>query len=216
MMAPAEDKNAPATGGPGQGGEHGHGTGAARSSTGREPGDLSPGAPGTAATGVADGPGEGSDAQASDPDTAPSAGRATNLACGAVISFVGAGALAVALDLGVGSLSQPGAGTWPAVVSLMLLVVGLLIAARAAHFTGAERITKDAVWVAVGVIALTVTVQLMPLVGFELPSIALLVFWMSVVGREKLRLSVPISVLTVAVFYLTFVHGLAVPVPRLF
>lgn len=216
MMAATEDRNAPATDGDDQDGDHGHGSGAARSSTGPEPEGLSPGVPGTAGTGVADSVGEDPGARDPDPDTAPSAGRATNLACGAVISLVGAGALAVALDLGVGSLSRPGPGTWPAVVSLMLLVVGLLIAARAAHFTGAERITKDAVWVAVGVIALTVTVQLMPLVGFELPSVALLVFWMSVVGREKLRLSVPISVLTVAVFYLTFVHGLAVPVPRLF
>ena len=150
------------------------------------------------------------------PDTAPRAGRATNLVCGAVISLVGVGALAVAMDLGLGSLSQPGAGTWPAIVSLMLFVVGLFIAARAAHFTDAERITKDAVGVAVGAIALTVAVQLMPLVGFELPSVALLVFWMSVLGREKLRLSVPISVLVVAAVHLTFIHGLAVPVPRLF
>lgn len=215
MMAATEDQHTPATRGADQDGDHGHGPGAAHSGTGRSstgPEREAPAPGGAGAVAVDEDPG----AQDPDPDTGPPAGRATNLACGAVVSLVGAGAFAVALDLGLGSLSQPGAGTWPAIVSLMLLVVGLLIAARAAHFTDAERITKDAVGVAVGVIALVVTVQLMPLVGFELPSVALLVFWMSVLGREKLWLSVPISVLTVAVFYLTFVNGLAVPVPRLF
>ncbi|WP_017577024.1 tripartite tricarboxylate transporter TctB family protein [Nocardiopsis kunsanensis] len=218
MMAPTENKNAPATGGYDRSGDHSHGPDAARSSAGRSPNGPEPegAAPGAAGTVAADGTGESSDAPASDPDAAPGAGRATNLVCGAVISLVGAGAFAVALDLGLGSLSRPGPGTWPAIVSLMLLVVGLLIAARSAHFTDSERITKDAVGVAAGVITLTVAVQLMPLVGFELPSVALLVFWMSVLGQEKLRLSVPIAVLTVAVVHLTFVHGLAVPVPRLF
>ncbi|MBE3001963.1 tripartite tricarboxylate transporter TctB family protein [Nocardiopsis sp. HNM0947] len=149
-------------------------------------------------------------------DDTPRAGRTTNLVCGAVVALTGVGTLAVALDLGLGSLSQPGAGTWPGIVSMILIVIGLLIAARAATFTDAEPITKDAVAVAVAVVALAVAVQLFPYVGFELPSVALLVFWMSVLGQEKLRLSVPISVIAVAVFYLTFVYGLAVPIPRLF
>lgn len=208
-MAATEDKDAPTTSGADQVGGHGHGPDAAKSSAGRAPA-------GAEVEGSAAGTDEGSDARMSDPDSAPMAGRATNLACGAVISLVGVGAFAVALDLGPGSLSEPGAGTWPAIVSLMLLVAGLLIAARSASYTDSEQITKDAVGVAVGVIALVVAVQLMPLVGFEFPSVALLVFWMSVLGREKLWLSVPISVLTVAVFHLTFIHGLAVPVPRLF
>ncbi|QVQ51872.1 tripartite tricarboxylate transporter TctB family protein [Spiractinospora alimapuensis] len=157
-----------------------------------------------------------SDAREPDPDTAPPAGYLTNLLCGVVIALVGVGALIVALDLGFGSLAQPRAGTWPAIVSGVLIVVGLVIAVRAATFTDAERITRDGWGVVAGVVSLVVAAQLMPLVGFEIPSFVLMVFWMSVLGRERLLLSVPISAVTVAVFYLIFVYGLAVPIPRLF
>ncbi|WP_017616287.1 tripartite tricarboxylate transporter TctB family protein, partial [Nocardiopsis salina] len=167
-----------------------------------------PGA-GTAGPGPDNGP-------ADTAEPAPRAGRTTNLVCGAVVVLTGAGTLTVALDLGLGSLSRPGAGTWPGIVSVLLIVIGLLVAARAATYTDAEPITRDAVGVAVGVATLAVAVQLFPFVGFELPSVALLVFWMSVLGREKLRLSVPVSVATVAAAHLVFVYGLAVPIPRLF
>lgn len=159
---------------------------------------------------------EAPEAQEPDPAAAPPAGFLANLVCGIVVTLVGVGALTVALDLGLGSLSQPRAGTWPAIISGVLIAIGLVIALRAATFTDAERITKDSWGVAAGVVSLVVAAQLMPLVGFEIPSFVLMVFWMSVLGREKLLLSVPISVVTVTAFYLIFVYGLAVPIPRLF
>jgi uncharacterized membrane protein len=151
-----------------------------------------------------------------DADEAPRAGRLTNLVCGAVVTALGAGALYVALGLDFGSLSQPRAGTWPAIVSSVLLVCGVLIMVRSAHFTDAERMTRQGLRVAAVVIGLVVVAQLMPLVGFEIPSFVLLVAWMSLMERERLRLSVPVAAVTVVVFYLVFIQALAVPLPRLF
>ncbi|RKS07458.1 tripartite tricarboxylate transporter TctB family protein [Nocardiopsis sp. Huas11] len=151
-----------------------------------------------------------------DQDEAPRAGRLTNLVCGAVVTALGAGALYVALDLDLGSLSRPRAGTWPAIVSTVLLVCGALIMVRSAHFADAERITRNGYRVVAAVIGLVAVAQLIPLVGFEIPSFVLLVAWMSLMERERLRLSVPVALVTVATFYLVFIQALAVPLPRLF
>lgn len=147
---------------------------------------------------------------------APRAGPLTNLLCGAAISLLGTSALFVAVDLGLGSLTQPRAGTWPGFLSGLLIVLGIFIMIRARTFDDAEKITFNAVAVGVGAVSLVVAVQLMPYIGFEIPAVLLMLFWMSVLGNEKYRLSVPISIVTVAAFYLIFVTGLSVPLPRLF
>ena len=158
----------------------------------------------------------GGAAAEADQDEAPRAGRLTNLVCGAVVTALGAGCLYVALGLDFGSLSHPRAGTWPAIVSTVLVVCGVLIMVRSAHFTDAELMTRKSLRVAVVVIGLVVVAQLMPLVGFEIPSFVLLVAWMSLLERERLRLSAPIAAVTVLTFYLVFIQALAVPLPRLF
>jgi len=147
---------------------------------------------------------------------APRAGTWTNVACGATIALVGLGALLVAIDLGLGTLAQPQAGTWPGLLSGLLILLGVLIIIRAKTFDDAERITTNATAVAVGAVSLAAAVQLMPHIGFEIPAVLLMIFWMSILGKEKYRLSVPISAVSVAVFYLIFVIGLNVPIPRLF
>lgn len=158
----------------------------------------------------------GADNLDAEEDAPAPAGRLTNLLCGLAIAALGAGAFFVALDLGLGSLTRPNSGTWPGIVSLMLVAIGLVVAARAHTFTDAERITKDVLRVAAGVATLAVAAQLYPVIGFEIPSFLLLVFWMTVLGNEKLKISVPTAAGTVIVFYLIFVTGLSVPVPRLF
>ncbi|MDA2808393.1 tripartite tricarboxylate transporter TctB family protein [Nocardiopsis suaedae] len=139
-----------------------------------------------------------------------------HLVCGAAVAALGAGALVVALDLGFGSLSQPGSGTWPSIVSTVLVVLGLFIMVRSGHYADAERLTKDGLRVAAAVAGIAGAAALIPLIGFEIPSFVLLVAWMSALGGERLRLSVPLAAAAVAVFYAVFVSALAVPLPRLF
>ena len=166
--------------------------------------------------GAATVPDAGTGPQGAEPDEAPRAGWLTNLLCGAAVTALGAGCLYTAVGLDLGSLSHPRAGTWPAIVSALLVVLGVLIMVRSPHYTDAERITGNGYRVAAAVAGLVVLAQLIPLVGFEIPSFVLLVAWMSLMERERLRLSVPIAVVTVVVFYLVFVQALAVPLPRLF
>lgn len=146
----------------------------------------------------------------------PRAGARTNAVCGVAIVLLGLGALLIALDLGFGSLTQPRAGTWPGILSGLLILLGVFIVLRAKTFDDAEKLTFNAVAVLVGAVSLPIAVQLMPHIGFEIPAVLLMIFWMSVLGKEKYRLSVPLSIISVVAFYLIFVTGLNVPIPRLF
>lgn len=146
----------------------------------------------------------------------PAAGAVTNLVCGVFITVGGIFVAVEAWRLGLGSLGAPRSGTWPAVLSVLLMALGLAIALRARHFHDAEKITSKAIGVAVGAVALLVSTQLMPLIGFEIPAFALMVFWMSVLGGEKYRISIPVGLAAVLATYLIFVTGLSVPLPRLF
>ena len=57
---------------------------------------------------------------------------------------------------------------------------------------------------------------LIPMVGFELPALALCVVWLRFLGGESWRSTAVVSVGTVAAFYLLFLYGLSIPLPHLF
>jgi putative tricarboxylic transport membrane protein len=52
-------------------------------------------------------------------------------------------------------------------------------------------------------------------IGFEIPTALLLLLWLKVIGRESWKSSIIITVVATAVFYLLFVTGLGVSLPRL-
>ena len=52
-------------------------------------------------------------------------------------------------------------------------------------------------------------------VGFEIPTVLLLVFWLKLLGGESWRVTASVSVLTTAALYLIFVVLLSAPLPRL-
>ncbi|GAA2093371.1 MULTISPECIES: tripartite tricarboxylate transporter TctB family protein [Brevibacterium] len=135
---------------------------------------------------------------------------------GIVATLMGTGSLAVALNLGFGTLTAPRAGTWPAILSVLLIVLGLALMSLAKTFTDAERITRRAMSVGVGALSIVIAVQLMPVIGFEIPGFLLMVFWMKVLGGEKLLKSALISALAVLALYLIFVTGLSISIPHLF
>lgn len=146
----------------------------------------------------------------------PTAGALANLVSGIVVALIGTGSLVVALDLGFGSFTAPRAGTWPAVLSGLLIILGLTLMALCKTYTDAERITRRAVSVGIGALSIVIAVQLMPVIGFEIPGFLLMVFWMTVLGREKLVKSATISVLAIVTLYLIFIVGLRISIPHLF
>jgi putative tricarboxylic transport membrane protein len=116
-------------------------------------------------------------------------------------------------DLGVGSLTNPGPGLWPLVVSAVLIIAGAVVAVRPGE--GPEAIGRDAWVVVVACLSLVVFTAVIPVVGLELPMIALLAFWMRVFGGEPWRTTVTVSVGVTVVVYAVFILALGVALPHL-
>ena len=63
----------------------------------------------------------------------PVAGRLTDVVVGIAVVGLGVAALLGSLALGVGSARTPGTGTWPLLVSIALIVLGLGLLALTGH-----------------------------------------------------------------------------------
>ena len=146
----------------------------------------------------------------------PPAGRTTNLVLALVVVALGAAALVGSMSLGAGSANRPGSGTWPLLISivLVLLRIGLVVTARST--TDAERFTRPSWLVLVGIVTMIVFVALIGIIGFEIPSALLAFVWLRYLGQESWRSSIITSLAVVAAFYLVFVAALSVPIPHLF
>ncbi|MFE5309770.1 tripartite tricarboxylate transporter TctB family protein [Isoptericola sp. NPDC056573] len=149
-------------------------------------------------------------------DGPPPAGPVANLGAGLVTLAVGVGGVVVALALGVGTPAQPGSGMWPLVVSVALVVLALaqLVVGRAGG--DGERFTRHSWMPLVGLATLLGLVALLPVIGFEIPSLLLSLVWMRFLGGESWRTSVVCSLGAVVALYLVFVAALGTNVPHLF
>jgi putative tricarboxylic transport membrane protein len=150
------------------------------------------------------------------PDRPPVAGPVTNLVIALVVVILGGATLAGSLSLGVGSPAAPGPGTWPAVVSAVLIVLGLVLAARARRTDDAERFTRSGLLVLAAVASMAGFVAAVGTIGFELPTAVLALVWLRFLGRESWRTSVVVSLAVTAALYLIFVGALGVTIPPLF
>jgi putative tricarboxylic transport membrane protein len=126
---------------------------------------------------------------------------------------VGIAAALGARDLGVGSLTDPGPGLWPLVVSAVLVITGAAVAVRPGD--DAEAIGRDAWTVVVACLTLLAYTAVIRVVGFELPTIALLAVWMRLFGGEPWRTTVAVSVGVTVVVYVVFILALGVALPHL-
>ena len=134
-------------------------------------------------------------------------------AAGVVALAVGIAAALGARELGLGSLTDPGPGLWPLAVSAVLVLTGAAVAIRPGD--DAEPIGRDAWAVVVACLSLLAYTTVIAAVGFELPTIALLAFWLRVLGGESWRTTVAVSVGTTVVVYAVFVLALGVALPHL-
>ena len=151
-----------------------------------------------------------------EPERPPAAGPVTNLVTGAVVVVLGGVTFAGSLRLGVGSPSAPGPGTWPALVSAVLVVLGLVLVARFRHTDDAERFTGTGLLVLAAVASMVVFVAIIGTIGFEVPTAALAFVWLRFLGREGWRTSIVISLGATVAFYLLFVAALDVSIPHMF
>jgi putative tricarboxylic transport membrane protein len=133
------------------------------------------------------------------------------LVTGGVPLALGAAALVAARDLPVGTLTQPGIGMWPFIVSV-LLVTSSAIVLLTPNDDG-EPFSRSSRRIAVALVALAVFVVLFSRFGFVLPASLLLVFWLRWISRESWRMTLVVTVVAVATLYTLFVTGLGVPFP---
>jgi hypothetical protein len=146
----------------------------------------------------------------------PSAGPLTNVLVAVVVVALGAAALVGSLSLGAGSAGKPGSGTWPLLISLALIVLGLALLPAARRTADAERFTQASWLVLVGIATMVVFVALISVIGFEIPAALLAFVWLRFLGHESWRSSIVTSLGVVVAFYLIFVAALSVPIPHLF
>jgi putative tricarboxylic transport membrane protein len=134
-------------------------------------------------------------------------------AAGLAALALGIAAALGARDLGLGSLTDPGPGLWPLVVSGVLVIAGAAVAVRPGE--GAEAIGLEAWAVVVACATLVAYTAVIGVVGFELPTVVLLAFWLRVFGGESWRMTVVVSVGATAVVYAVFIVALGVALPHL-
>lgn len=149
-------------------------------------------------------------------DPAPAAGTPTNILVSMVIIALGIATLAGSLSLGIGTARKPGSGTWPFLVSVVLVVLGVALALLSGRIRDAERFSRSSLLVLAGLATTVAFVGVVEVVGFEIPATLLAFVWLRFIGHETWRSSVVVSLATVVLFYILFVAVLQVPVPHLF
>jgi hypothetical protein len=146
----------------------------------------------------------------------PPAGPVTNVVVAALVVILGAAALLGSLSLGAGSARTPASGTWPLLISLALVVLGVGLVVTARTTSDAERFSRSSWLVLAGLATMVVFVAVIEIIGFETPAALLTFVWLRFLGRESWRSSIVTSLGVVIAFYLIFVAALSVPIPHLF
>lgn len=135
---------------------------------------------------------------------------------GALVALaVGIGGLVLALDYGLDSMRRPGPGLWPFVVSLVITVLSVVLLVVGRRLEDSVSFSRASVLPAIGVITFIGLGVLMPVIGFEIPSLVLCAVWLRFLGGESWRSTALVSVGTVTTFYFLFLYGLSIPLPHL-
>jgi hypothetical protein len=145
----------------------------------------------------------------------PHAGPASQVAAALVALAVGIFGAVMAISLGLGQLTQPGPGLWPFAISVVVIVLSAVLVVVGRHGRDTEQFSRSSLQTAVALVTLVLLAVLLPVIGFEIPSLLLVFVWLRWLGKESWRSSIVISVGTVAVFYVLFVVLLQIPLPRL-
>ena len=154
-------------------------------------------------------------AQDLDEERPPHAGPLAQVAAGLVTLALGLAGTVLSLGYGLGSLTEPGPGLWPFAVAVAVTALSLAQIAFGRSAQDTEQFTRSSVLTGLGVLSLVGLAALLPVIGFEVPSLVLMVVWLRFLGGESWRMTAVVSVVTVAAFYALFVLALSIPLPRL-
>lgn len=146
----------------------------------------------------------------------PAAGTLANVVAALVVVALGVFGVLGALGQGIGSAASPGAGTWPLLISAVLVATGVALAFTARRTGDAEKFTSASWLVLLGLATMVGFALVAGVIGIEIPGVLLVFVWLKVLGRETWRTSVIGSLAIVAAFYLIFVVALGTSIPHLF
>jgi len=152
------------------------------------------------------------EAEAPDP-----AGPIANLLSSLVVLALSVTGMVISLGLGLGTPAAPAAGMWPFIITLIAAVMSVvqIIVGRTGGKDG-EKFSSMSWYAVIGFATLILMVVLMPLIGFEIPSLLLCFVWMRWLGGERWRSATIYSILIVGAFYAIFIAALGTTIPRLF
>ncbi|WP_100501341.1 tripartite tricarboxylate transporter TctB family protein [Geodermatophilus chilensis] len=125
---------------------------------------------------------------------------------------LGVAALLTAQGMGLGELTAPGPGLWPAVVAALLTgtAAALLFLDPAEDY---EAWTAGTARIAAGLVGLALFVVLFVAIGFIIPTFLLLTAWLRFFGDESWRMALVLGVAGALLLHLVFVIALGVPFP---
>ena len=129
-----------------------------------------------------------------------------------VLVLLGVAALLGARSLGLGELSAPGPGLWPFIVAMLLTGTGVILL-FIDDPDDYEPWTRGTLGIALGLGSLAVFIVLFETIGFFVPAVLMLLFWLRIFAQEPWRWAVPLAVIGALVFHLLFAEVLAVPFP---
>jgi putative tricarboxylic transport membrane protein len=128
------------------------------------------------------------------------------------VLLLGLYAAVTAWDLGPGSLTRPGPGLWPLLVSLVIMATAAVLLV-VDHPSQYESWGRGSIRIAGGLVSLGVFIVLFENFGFFLPALAMLLIWLRFMGGETWAWTLPLALIGPVVMYLIFVEALAVPFP---
>ncbi|SEH00129.1 Tripartite tricarboxylate transporter TctB family protein [Nonomuraea solani] len=145
----------------------------------------------------------------------PHAGPIAQVGAALVALVVGVLGAVGSYALGLGRLTAPGPGLWPFAISVVIVVLSAVLVFTGRGLQDTERFSKASLLTAGGLVTLVVWAALLPVIGFEIPSLLLMFVWLRLLGKESWRSSIVVSIGAVAAFYVLFVVLLQIPLPRL-
>ncbi len=125
---------------------------------------------------------------------------------------LGVAALFTARDMGLGELTAPGPGLWPAIAAALLSATAfvLLFLDPAEDY---EPWTAGTARIVAGLAGLALFIVLFQTIGFVIPAFLLLFAWLRLLAGESWRMALVLAVAGALVLHLVFVVALGVPFP---
>jgi putative tricarboxylic transport membrane protein len=117
-------------------------------------------------------------------------------------------------QLGLGTFRNPGAGMWPFISSLIIVVASALALISHRKDKDYEHFTAQALYVLAAVASMLLFIFLLDKIGIMLCCLLLLLFWLKVLGKSTWKSTIIAGAITLAIIYGVFVFALKLPFPE--